>query len=304
MENKKMHYIKSESKLIIFIDGRPSTVLNSDKKYDILSGMLKSNANVDQIKEMIDKRLEFRKKISILGLEVNDNMEVFLGDKKIPKDITEVIISFYNLYKDGTVPQDTLFVSIQLFVLNLLKNPDYNNLQDLYSFIQKGGLPITDDGHFLAYKVVQENFKDKHTSMFDNTPGKVVSMPREECNTNRHNTCSTGLHFCSKDYIGSFISSNDKIVEVKVNPKDVTSIPSDYNQSKGRCCSYFVTKVINSGDLDNKKVVLSEKQHIKDTNVTITSKVCSRCKLNKPLSNFSKDSSKKLGVRSECKACK
>ena len=67
-------------------------------------------------------------------------------------------------------------------------------------------------------------------------------MSRKECDKERDNVCSTGLHFCSLEYLPNFGSSSngERTVIVKVNPKDVTSIPSDYNMSKGRCCEYEV----------------------------------------------------------------
>jgi len=49
---------------------------------------------------------------------------------------------------------------------------------------------------------------------------------------------STGLHFCSRSYLGRFGGSN--IMVLKIHPKDVVSIPTDYDDAKGRCCKYEV----------------------------------------------------------------
>jgi hypothetical protein len=54
----------------------------------------------------------------------------------------------------------------------------------------------------------------------------------------KNNTCSTGLHFCSEGYLNSF--GGERTVIVKINPADVVSIPSDYNDAKGRACRYEV----------------------------------------------------------------
>jgi polyhydroxyalkanoate synthesis regulator phasin len=35
---------------------------------------------------------------------------------------------------------------------------------------------------------------------------------------------------------------------MKVNPRDVVSIPSDYNNEKGRCCEYAVVDEITTGE--------------------------------------------------------
>lgn len=129
---------------------------------------------------------------------------------------------------------------IAKFIDNLMENPAEHAREELYQFLEAGGNPITEDGHFLAYKVVRNNYKDKHTGTMDNSVGTVVEMPRSAVNTNRHDTCSSGLHFCSYEYIKHFRSGDDRLMCVKVNPRDVVSIPSDYNDTKGRACKYLI----------------------------------------------------------------
>jgi hypothetical protein len=55
-----------------------------------------------------------------------------------------------------------------------------------------------------------------------------------------NNTCSTGLHFCSKEYLDHFGGHDSRTVILKINPRDVVSIPADYNATKGRTCRYEV----------------------------------------------------------------
>jgi hypothetical protein len=125
-----------------------------------------------------------------------------------------------------------------LFMENLMENPSYRSVQELYGFLEKNNLPITPDGHFLAYKRVRIDYTDCHTGKMDNSVGKVVSMERNEVDDNQNNTCSSGLHFCSQNYLKSF--GGERTVIVKINPRDVVSIPTDYDNSKGRACRYEV----------------------------------------------------------------
>jgi hypothetical protein len=125
-----------------------------------------------------------------------------------------------------------------LFMENLMMNPSKRAVDELYGFLEKNNLPITPDGHFLAYKKVRENFFDVYTGTMDNSPGRVVEMERNKVDDDKENTCSTGLHFCSQEYLMSFGGS--RTVIVKINPRDVVSIPIDYNNSKGRACRYEV----------------------------------------------------------------
>jgi len=124
------------------------------------------------------------------------------------------------------------------FMENLMSNPSKRAVDELYGFLEKNNLPITPDGHFLAYKRVRDNYFDVHSGTMDNSVGKIVEMERNEVDDNKDRTCSAGLHFCSHSYLGHF--SGDRVVIVKINPRDVVSIPSDYNDSKGRACRYEV----------------------------------------------------------------
>jgi len=129
------------------------------------------------------------------------------------------------------------------FMENLYKNPSHRAVTELYGFLEKNALPITPDGHFLAYKKVRANYLDCHTGTMDNSVGKVVEMERHEVNDNKDETCSSGLHFCGMSYLSSF--GGERTVIVKVNPRDVVSIPSDYNEAKGRTCRYEVIGELN-----------------------------------------------------------
>ncbi len=127
------------------------------------------------------------------------------------------------------------------FLTNLKLNPSKRAVDELYGFLEKNSLPITPDGHFLAYKKVRDNYKDIHSGTFDNSVGQVCEMPRNEVNEDKDQTCSSGLHFCSLEYLPNFgYGTGNRVVILKINPRDVVSIPSDYNNAKGRACRYEV----------------------------------------------------------------
>jgi hypothetical protein len=126
------------------------------------------------------------------------------------------------------------------FMHNLMKNPSKRSVDELYGFLEKNNLPLTPDGHFLAYKKVRRDFKDIHSGTMDNSPGTIVEMERNQVDDNKDQTCSTGLHFCGLSYLDHFGGSDSRVVIVKIDPADVVSIPSDYNGAKGRACRYEV----------------------------------------------------------------
>jgi hypothetical protein len=72
-------------------------------------------------------------------------------------------------------------------------------------------------------------------------------MERNKVNENKDQTCSYGLHFAAYEYAEGF-GRGGRMMIMKINPKDVVSIPSDYNNQKGRCCKYEVLAEVDRSD--------------------------------------------------------
>lgn len=129
------------------------------------------------------------------------------------------------------------------FAENLFSNPVASAQDELYDFLEKSDLPITPDGCFIAYKIVREDYKDIYSGTMDNSVGQIVEMQggRNAVDGDRNRTCSQGLHFCSKGYLGHYgTGPGSRVMIVKINPADVVAIPIDYNHAKGRAWRYEV----------------------------------------------------------------
>jgi hypothetical protein len=152
------------------------------------------------------------------------------------------------------------------FLEKLMQNPSRTAVNELYDWLERTSLPISEDGCFLAYKKVNRDFFDFYTGKVSNklaslmttdelatyprTVGNVttevvdgvttLSMPRNQVDDVRDRTCSYGLHFCSLSYLPSYHGGEGRVLIVKINPADVVSIPSDYDFAKGRTCRYEV----------------------------------------------------------------
>ena len=130
---------------------------------------------------------------------------------------------------------------------NLLDNPYKDVVSELFDFLRANDVKLTDDGCFIAWKKVKKDFKDIYTGKFDNSPGKEVSVPFSEVNTDSNQTCSAGLHACSKTYLSFYGNApGNKVVSVKINPRDVGAVPKDYNNAKMRVCRYKVLEDVTS----------------------------------------------------------
>lgn len=248
-------YIKTEKNITIHINGKP---LMCDKKhynYEKIITILKSKEKIN-LKELEDLfSMEITIKKASKKLDIIRGQVIYKGNV-IDNVLTKKIIS---MIKEGFDVQYMIN-----FLDNLLDNPSKTAIDELYQFMEIGEIPISKDGYLYAYKKVREDFKDIYSGKFDNSIGKIVKMNRSEVDDNREKTCSNGLHFCSFDYLKNFGSNaedNCKIVVVKVNPKDVVSIPIDYNFTKARCCKYVVVKDITKDyfkSLKNKKKILEK----------------------------------------------
>jgi hypothetical protein len=133
------------------------------------------------------------------------------------------------------------------FMDNLYQNPEPFAIDELYDWLNGCKLPITDDGRLTAYRRVRSNYKDVYTGTIDNSPGQVVFMKRSDVCKDRTNTCSRGLHFCSIGYLPNY--PGDRVMQVVLNPKDIVSIPDDYDFTKGRTWRYEVVKEIQKDQL-------------------------------------------------------
>ncbi|QLA10691.1 lysis inhibitor [Shewanella phage Thanatos-2] len=126
------------------------------------------------------------------------------------------------------------------FLSKLLENPEEKNIVRLFDFLVHKDIEICDDGHFYAWKYVRKDFTDCFTGTIDNSPGKSPRMPREEVCNDDNISCAPGLHVCALKYMEGINRHSYNIVLVKVHPRDVVSIPLDYNVDKIRTCGYHV----------------------------------------------------------------
>lgn len=233
-------------------------------------------ANTPRFKDVRDalnaKNYELARKLALPAEQVKSQLRETFGYEEDQVTIEHGIVKYEGKEMENTLTRRMLqmldegfdIAPLKLFLINLQGNPSFRAVNELYGFLEKGNLPITEDGYFLAYKKVGADYKDCHTHTVLNKLAAefthdelislpivsgnvtvdivngvtVVSMPRNYVDEDSRNECSNGLHFCSKDYLSAFRGEHTMIV--KINPADVVAIPADYNSSKGRTCRYEV----------------------------------------------------------------
>lgn len=218
-----VNYHLLKDSVIFNYGGKTISIRRGDVRFDDAIACIREN-RLQDVPSLIDTESAFAKQ----GLVLKDGLLELEGES-LPESLSKRVLELV----EQKLPIDIMLK----FWQNLKQNPSFNSRKMLYDFLEHNGHPLTEDGCFIAYRGVTEDFKDKHTGKFDNKVGAVCEMNRSQVDDNPDNTCSSGLHVACFDYAKGF---GPKLIEVKVNPKDVVAVPRDYNGTKMRVCRFEV----------------------------------------------------------------
>lgn len=247
-------YQITQDTIVIQIDGAPVTLYKDEPQFSDVRTAIKEKRWGDirnLIKPPVIRELQSSIKDSLV--KIVDGEVVFEGHV-INTASARKILSLTDEGFDATP------------MVNFLKreqqNPSFTARQELYEFLVANGFMIDEEGYIIAYKVVRNDYLDKHSRSMDNSVGETIVEKggREAVDPNRHNVCSRGLHFGGFDYVVQNFGSNvgqvggDRLMVLRVDPADVVTIPPDYNQQKGRAWRYTVIDEIQG---DPKKLLKS-----------------------------------------------
>ena len=228
-------YIVTDESITIVVSGRPYTIGKSNASFSEVKNRIATQnfAGIEQLFSPATAVGSYTK-----GSIVVKNGEVLYKGQAVHNYVVDKILTFI---REGLPYQPLLN-----FLENLLQNPSFRAVSELYSFLEKSNLPITEDGHFLAYRKVREDYKDFYTGTIDNSVGQSPKMARNLVDEEKSRTCSSGLHFCAYSYLSQYHGGQGRTMIVKINPANVVAIPEDYNNAKGRCCEYLVQSEVEN----------------------------------------------------------
>lgn len=239
---------------VVFDDGKPSSVTvfdgtpggvvatndhpNFQRILIALDNGDKNVMNLFDIGKAIDvKFAQLSERIS-----VRDGVVNFDGDA-VDNALTEAILLFYSEDNEDFKP-------LVNFMEKVSNNPQLHSRLNLFRWLSKNKFGIHADGDLIAYKGVGSDFLSqssgeaivngkKHRGRIPNQPGTVVEMPRSAVAFDPAKGCSTGLHVANWSFAQGFTNSGT-VLAVKVNPRDVVSVPVDSGDQKMRVCRYHV----------------------------------------------------------------
>ena len=205
MNTQNVKWLITDNTIVVNYAGQTHTLARTDQLSGKLIEAIKEK-RFDDIPLLVSasKRLEVG---SNGRFTVKDGV-VFIDGVQAPKVLGRKIEDFAS----QGLPYEPLIE----FAKNLQENPSFRAVNELYSFLEKNNHPLTEDGHFIAYKKVRPDFMDIHSGTFDNSPGQIPEVPRNEVDEDCNNTCSNGLHVANWDYAyNHYGSSTDTMLEVK-----------------------------------------------------------------------------------------
>ena len=223
-------FTASDDSVSIFLNGRMNTIAASAERFLELFEHLKLPEHDPIFIEGIIDRPRAMARLSCGALTVVGST-VFHNGIPAHSTLCMKLIAMLDAGFDATPWAN--------FFNNLQENPSEESKQALYGFLEKWQVPFTEDGCFIAFKYVRDDYKDAYTGKFDNTPGQTVKMLRIDVDSDSDQTCSYGLHVAASHYLDGYNASS-RIVACKVNPRDVVAVPADYQHSKMRVCEYTV----------------------------------------------------------------
>jgi len=225
--NTPSYTLTNESITIIW-EGKPHTVQKGSPQF--LSLRL---AILNEKWEDIPKNLTVAKSLAewAKGKFTVRGETIYYDQEQLPSDINRRILQMAGKGEDPT--------PVFRFWERLQKNPSMRSVEQLWPFLQHQGIPLTEDGFFLAYKGINPDYTDKYTGKIDNKPGVVNEMPRNRISDDPRVECHYGYHVGALSYARTF-APDGRMVICKVDPADVVCVPYDESNRKMRVCKYEV----------------------------------------------------------------
>lgn len=118
-----------------------------------------------------------------------------------------------------------------------------HSVDSLVSFLEKGDLPVADNGDIIIYKMLNlrdpeaRTYVDIHSGKVVQSVGSIVQMDPSMVDESLSHECSQGLHVARRAYLGSF--SGNVCVIGRVRPEDVIAVPHR-DPNKMRVCRYEI----------------------------------------------------------------
>lgn len=236
--------------LTVFLPGGLPVVATDDHPQfpDIVAAAKGDTVTAEEIRELADLSVGVANRFDKLTDRVMVSAgRIYLDGDEMKSTLTDHILRCVESNDD--------FMPLVLFLENLLSNPEEHSRDHLYVWLEGRNFQITEDGCVICYKGVGSmEFPDDGREYPDCKPGNrcygswhngpgitdgvpnpapdkvvnyvgaTVEMARSETTHDPTQPCATGLHVGTFGFATSY---GDTKLTVKVNPRDVISVPNE-----------------------------------------------------------------------------
>lgn len=247
-------------------DDHPSWAKALKLVNDLQAKLITPDAFAEAFKEAVSIEKAITAKFTRLGGILDGRMSVSSAGVTVDYEPIDPVLESHilrMLEDDGTPRDNVNWRAFSKFIENLYANEDpfvrnqlfgWMSFEDLYGT----GLTLTEDGCFIGYKgcmgtpEAPESIRTGHAiadgvdynGHIPNKLGSTVEMPRSEVVADPKIGCGPGLHVGTHKYAKSW--AQGVLLTVKVNPRDVVSVPVDCAAQKIRTCRYEVIEVVEN----------------------------------------------------------
>jgi hypothetical protein len=244
---------EDQQNITVVLDGE-MYVANSDNPnwHKIVQKVISDDA--DGLADLFSpaKAVENNFKAVTERVSVQGSTILFDGDP-VDNALTKQIIRFLDEGVEDWKP-------LVAFMEKVQQNPEQHSREQLYEWLSRHDFAIDDEGNIVAYKSVYRlpgggyksyasgtawvNGIEHKNKQIPQNVGDIVTMPRSEVAFDPSQACSAGLHVASHNYASNFLAG-EALLHVRVNPRDVVSVPTDSHWEKVRVCRY---EIIGEGE--------------------------------------------------------
>lgn len=237
MKHPLVPHIKTDTSLAAIILGNQYTITSDNPSFTQVYDAIQNRESHERIADLFNQANAIARYLqsginptgeTVTVVDVHSG-QLFFNGEEIHNHVVDRILEF--------IAQGLSAEPLINFLARLRKNSSKRSIDELYRFCEHKSLPITPEGKLLAYKGVNDDYTDCHTRTFNNRPGSVHSMKRNDVDDDARQACSNGFHVGSLEYATDFGS---RTVIVEVDPADVVSVPFDCDGQKMRVSKYKV----------------------------------------------------------------
>lgn len=251
-----------DTSVVVFFDSGPQNAGSEHPNFKRITEKLRSlhkgetfsQIGLDELRDLFDVSIGIGAAWARLSERVTAHHgQIYLDGDPVHDVLADAIVRFYA----ADLPE---WKPLVLFMEKVVTNPSEHSRDNLYRWMQQcGAFAIDQDGDLIAYKGVGQDFLSGHSGKafvngvlingrIPNQPNTIIEMPRSWVTFDPSNPCSSGLHAASWNYAhtmyGSGHSDRSRTVAMKINPRDVVSVPTDSHDEKMRVCRYHCLGVV------------------------------------------------------------